>query len=408
RQRALLLRVVRIAFLVLLITVTLLTILEVTPGSESGSIALAIGWPVTLGMAVVLGVTVILVDVFTPSKKIATLSSVFLGLIIAMVATIGIGFVVDLLVNAYDVQSAGLVATVKVIIGICVAYLAITTVLQTQDDFRLVIPYVEFAKQLRGTRSVLVDSAALIDARIVEVAETGFIQSPLIIPRYVIGELQTLADLQDKMKRARGRRGLETVARLQRMGTVDIAIDERPYPTKSVDQMLVEQAREMDAIIMTSDIALSRVAAIHGVGVLNMNELANALKPSVIPGETLTVHLMREGEQPGQAVGYLEDGTMVIAEDGVDQIGHTVVLVITSAMQTSAGRLIFGKLARLDAAPAPGAPADATPEPLDQPDRTARATPQEAPEPGGAEARVPSRPGDTPQKRRRSKRNPRR
>jgi uncharacterized protein YacL len=345
RQRQLLLRVSRFAFLILFGTVALLSILSVTPSSDPADIRRAMGWwAQTLVVAAVLGVLVILIDIFTPHKKVGTLFSVFVGLLAAMLGTVAVGFIIDLLAITFDIGSRNLIATTKVLTGIGLAYLCISTVIQTQDDFRLVIPYVEFSKQIRGTRPMLLDSSALIDARIADLGQTGIIQSPVIIPSFVIAELHILADSSDKLKRARGRRGLDVIGRMQRLATLDVSLDETPVPGKAVDQMLVELARQLQATIVTADLALSRIAGIQGIRVLNLNDVANALKPAVVPGEQLSIRLLKQGEQPGQGVGYLEDGTMVVAENGRPWVGDQVMLTVTSTLQTSAGRLIFGRV----------------------------------------------------------------
>lgn len=358
-QRATILRILRMAFLVVFVTVLALSILSAGPGALPGTFQLPPYWPLILGIGLGLAGVVLLIDVSTPRKRIALLVSIFIGLVIALLATAAIAYLIDLLAVLYDIpERKGLPSVVlltKVLIGIGMAYLCITTVLQTQDDFRLVLPYVEFAKQLRGPRPLLLDSSALIDARIADLGATGIIQYPVIIPRFVIGELQLLADSSDKLRRARGRRGLEVISRLQRSG-MDVSIDETPVPGKAVDQMLVELARQMPAIIVTADVGLNRVAAIHGVKVLNLNDVANSLKPSLIPGEQFSIRLLKPGEQPGQGVGYLDDGTMVVAENGGPSIGEQVTLVVTSTLQTSAGRLIFGRVLgdAADPSPPPG------------------------------------------------------
>jgi len=341
RQRTALLRIIRLTFVVLLTTITLLTIYR----GESGQSDLLIErWPVTLAIAGLFGAIAIAIDLLTPEKKISTLFSILFGLLGALLVTAAIGFVIDVLAESYEFgQAKQLVGPVKLLIGICLAYLGITTVLQTQDDVRLVIPYVEFAKQIRGTRPLLLDTSSLIDARIVDLARTGLIQSPVVIARFVVAELQTLSDSSDKLKRARGRRGLEMTQRLQRDAGLDVSIDESIVPGKNVDQMLVELAREMQGMVVTADVALARVAEIHGIPVLNLNDVANALKPSLVPGEQLRVHLDKPGEQDGQAIGYLADGTMIVAEHASELIGGVADLEVTSSLQTSAGRMIFAK-----------------------------------------------------------------
>jgi uncharacterized protein YacL len=229
-------------------------------------------------------------------------------------------------------------------LGLCLCYLGVTTVLQTQDEFRIVIPYVEFAKQIRGVRPLVLDTSALIDGRIADVAATGLIQAPLVVPRFVLAELQLLGDSGDKLKRAKGRRGLDIVARLQRQGTLDVKLDDTPVHALSVDQMLVELSQKLGGgRLMTTDLALTRVAQIHGVMVLNLHEIANTLKPTLISGQQLLLRLVKHGEQPGQAVGYLEDGTMVVAEAAAHRIGQDTLLLVTGSMQTTAGRLVFAR-----------------------------------------------------------------
>lgn len=372
RQRNMLLWVVRFAFVFLLLAVTLARLLGVGDASNEGDKELVRLWYLTFGLAVAMAAVFVAIDLLTPRKKIATLTGVFTGLIFGLVATAALSFIIDLLASTYMLYPS-FVTMFKVLLGICLCYLGVTIVLQTKDDFRLVIPYVEFAKQLRGPRPLLLDTSALIDARIADLAQTGIIQYPVIVPRFVIAELQLLADSQDRLKRARGRRGLDVIARLQRLATLDVSIDETPIPGKAVDQMLVELAKRMEAMILTADVGMGRVASIQGVKVLNLNEVANSLKPALIPGEQLSLRLIKPGEQPQQGVGYLEDGTMVVAEDGRPYVGTQVTLTVTSSLQTSAGRLIFGRV--IDGTPAhesTGAPADtrtghdageATPEP---------------------------------------------
>ncbi len=347
RQRAFLLSLTRILFLALFATVTLLTIIKFDVGSQR-SLELTISWHITLAVAAVIASIVVLADVFTPTKKISTLFSIFFGLLGAVLATIAVGFVIDLIATSYDIKALELIGSTKVLIGIALAYLAISIVLQTQDDFRLVIPYVEFAKQLRGPRPLMLDTSALIDGRIVEVAQTGLIQSPVVVPRFVISELQMLADSADRNRRSRGRRGLDMMTRVQRFAGIDVTVDETHPGDKQrgVDEMLVELALATRSMIVTTDSGLRRVAEIRAVPVLFMADLSNALKPQLGPGDAITLRLSRKGEQLGQGVGYLEDGTMVVAEDGGDYVGQVVPLMIGSTMSTSAGRLLFARVVK--------------------------------------------------------------
>jgi uncharacterized protein YacL len=350
RQRSLLLRIVRAGYVVLLTTVTLLSIIQVSGAANPNEreVELATNWWIPLGFTVLLAAAFLAADLLTPNKKLQTVGGVILGLVAGLLATLAFSFVVDLVAASWDFPDTGVLATAKVILGISLCYLGVSTVLQTQDDFRLSIPYIEFSKQIRGQRAVLLDSSVLIDARIADVAETGIIQAPIVIPSFVIDELQLLADSSDKMKRARGRRGLEVVARLQRSVKLDVSIDETQVPGKAVDQMLVELARRSSAMIASGDTALARIAGFQNVPILNLHELANALKPAFVSGEVIVVKLVRGGEQAGQGVGYLDDGTMVIAEDGQDRIGRDTPLSVRSTLQTAAGRLVFARVVRDD------------------------------------------------------------
>ncbi|MDR7417146.1 MAG: TRAM domain-containing protein [Armatimonadota bacterium] len=198
----------------------------------------------------------------------------------------------------------------------------------------------ERSTRRRGTAKVL-DTSAIIDGRIADVVRTGFLEGPLLVPRSVLRELQAIADSSDPLRRSRGRRGLEILGRLQtELQAVQVVEDEGPG---EVDERLVRLAKAHRAGIVTTDFNLSRIAELQGVRVLNVNELSSALRPVVLPGEELTVHLVREGKEPGQGVGYLEDGTMIVVEGGKRWIGTSSEVVVTSVLQTSAGRMIFAR-----------------------------------------------------------------
>lgn len=403
--RRTLLTILRGAFVTLVLVVITFYIIDLgknAPADKTNWEDLLIrGWQYVFifGLAIALGFLAI--DILTPGKKIATLSGVFLGLVAGVLAALAVGLVVDLLAQIYELQDNRIVNTIKVLFGVAFCYLGVSIVLQTKDDFRLVIPYVEFAKQTRGVRPLLLDTSVLIDGRFLEVAETAIIQSPVVIPRFVIAELQTLADSSERLKRTRGRRGLEVVGKMQRSPRLDVSVDESPVPGKSVDQMLVELARQLTGSILTTDIALARVGKIHGVPVINLNDVALAMKPSFIPGEKLRVTLIKPGEQPEQAVGYLEDGTMIVAENGRAYVGKIVDLVVTTSLQTSAGKLIFARI-----------PDGSTVEDWDEPgsDEDADHAPRAGA--GGHDPESPDRPDDetdpASRRSRRAARNPRR
>lgn len=191
----------------------------------------------------------------------------------------------------------------------------------------------------------VVDTSAIIDARLADICETGWIDGPLIIPTFVLIELQHIADSTDPQKRSRGRRGLDALERIKETGKVEVRLLDQDYPEiKEIDAKLVRLCRDLGAKLITTDYNLNKVARLKGVEVLNVNEVALALRPIVSPGETLRVHLNKEGKEKHQGVGYLEDGTMVVVENGRPFIGREVDVVVTSLLQTPAGRIVFAQL----------------------------------------------------------------
>jgi uncharacterized protein YacL len=236
----------------------------------------------------------------------------------------------------------------KVLLGASAVFMCVSFILQTKDDFRFVIPYVEFSKQTKGARPILLDTSVIIDGRIADIAETRILESEVIVPRFVLAELQTIADSNDKLKRNRGRRGLDVLNRLQSSQAIEIRIfdphEQTVQDASGVDAKLVALGDHLDARVVTNDYNLNKIAKLRGVDVININDLANALKPVVLPGETMNVKIIKPGEESGQGVGYLDDGTMVVVEQGREAIGRSVGLTVTSVLQTSAGRMIFGRL----------------------------------------------------------------
>ncbi len=328
------------------------------PRLESGPLA-GLNQYIVLAFAVA-AVVIIAMDVFfIPRKSLLAISGLFFGLVVGMVLTYGISLVIDLVITSnvpegLTPSEQSIVSAVKLAIGVICCYLVVSFILQTKDDVRFVIPYVEFAKQAKGNRPLILDTSVIVDGRIADIAKTKIFQSELIVPRFVLHELQTIADSSDRLKRARGRRGLDMLNKLQSDESIDIQIlDAEADPSAKdagVDEMLVDLALQLGGKVVTNDYNLNKIAQLRGVSVININDLANALKPVVLPGETLSVKVIKPGEEPGQGVGYLDDGTMVVAEGARDRIGETVELTITSVLQTSAGRMIFG---RLDGVPIP-------------------------------------------------------
>ncbi len=197
----------------------------------------------------------------------------------------------------------------------------------------------------------ILDTSVIIDGRIADVCEAGFLEGTLLIPQYVLRELHQIADSSDTLKRNRGRRGLDVLGKLQRMPKVRTELHDLDFPhIREVDRRLIETARAVSGTIVTNDYNLNKVAELHGMRVLNVNELANALRPVFLPGEVLQVHVLREGKEPGQGVAYLDDGTMVVIDQGKKYLGQTIHVTVTSVLQTAAGRMIFTRLGDEEAA----------------------------------------------------------
>ncbi len=195
-----------------------------------------------------------------------------------------------------------------------------------------------------GNTKVL-DTSVIIDGRIADITETGFVEGPILIPQFVLSELQHIADSSDPIKRTRGKRGLEILHHIQKQVNVDVRIVDTDYPNiKDVDSKLIELAKEVNGKIITNDSNLNKVAELQGIEVLNINQLANSLKPVVLPGEEINVKVLKEGKEMGQGVAYLDDGTMIVVDNGKRQIGKNVDVVVTSVLQTPAGRMIFARL----------------------------------------------------------------
>lgn len=196
-----------------------------------------------------------------------------------------------------------------------------------------------------GLSCKILDTSVIIDGRIADLCETGFLEGTFIIPHFILNELQHIADSSDSMKRARGRRGLDVLNRIQKMSELDIRIVEDDFPAiKEVDDKIVALAKQMNYKVITNDLNLNKVAEFQGVKVLNINELSNALKPVVLPGETMKVFILKEGKESGQGIAYLDDGTMIVVDDARRWIGKNVEVIVTSVLQTTAGRMIFTRL----------------------------------------------------------------
>lgn len=242
-------------------------------------------------------------------------------------------------------MSENVIYSLRVILTLIFCYLGMIVAIRGRDEFNIIVPYVKFARQDQREEFTILDTSVIIDGRIADICKTKFLEGRFIIPRFVLKELQQIADSHDPLKRARGRRGLDILGKIQKDTDIDVKIHNEDFPEiKEVDSKLVRLAKVLGAKIFTNDYNLNKVAEIQGVKVLNVNELANSLRPVVLPGEMLEVRLVREGKEYNQGVGYLEDGTMVVVDNGRRFIGQNLQVVVGSVLQTAAGRMIFAKL----------------------------------------------------------------
>ena len=228
-------------------------------------------------------------------------------------------------------------------------------------------------------RYKILDTSVIIDGRIADVCETGFIDGTLVIPQFVLKELQLVADSSDSLKRNRGRRGLDILQKIKKMSGIEVTVSDADFPgVHEVDLKLIELARTLRGKIVTNDFNLNKVAQLRGVDVLNINELANSLKPVVLPGEFMKVFILKEGKEYNQGVAYLDDGTMVVVDNARKMISKTIDIVVTSVLQTTAGKMIFGR--HIDPGMAATAPAVAAPEAREENGRSARTSPSPQPQ----------------------------
>ncbi len=305
-------------------------------------------WPI-MGMAgamLVVGVESVLTRRYS-----ALVPTVVLGLFLGIAMAQVFSFVPDAIVARFDrlQVSVGLEGAAENVLKATFfaffIYLGIALLLRAQPAFRFITPFLDFIrKQARAPKPLILDTSVIIDGRIADISETGLIDNPLVIPKFVLQELQDIADSPDKLKRSRGRHGLEMLNRLQRNDGIDIEVNDSIVPSVGgVDNKLVRLAKRLDGKIVTNDYNLSKIAQLQGVSVVNVNDLAGALRPVVLPGEEIGLKIIKAGEEAGQGVGYLDDGTMVGVENAREKVGGEMRVLVTSVFRTSAGKMLFGK-----------------------------------------------------------------
>ena len=296
---------------------------------NSGEVGLAVG----AGFSIV----IILLEMMMQRVSVRGLSSMVFGLVLGLL----MAKIVSNAFSLFPIDKSVLSLT-NIILTLSFCYLGAALALRGRDEFNIIIPYVKLKKESEISEVVVLDTSAIIDGRILDICKTNFLEAKLIAPRFVLRELQIIADSSDSIKRQRGRRGLEILHSLQR--EVNITVEEEDFPEISdVDAKLVRLAKLIGAKIVTVDFNLNRVASLQGVKILNINELSNVLKTVVLPGEKLEIKIIKEGKEHNQGVGYLDDGTMVVVENGRKLIGETLSVTVTSALQTQAGKMIFAK-----------------------------------------------------------------
>jgi uncharacterized protein YacL len=318
-----------------------------TGDSESNRVAI---W-VIFGIFLFGSVGTIIADLLITNKRIDMISSVYFGLVVGLFLTYVLNVALTPVFGMLEAQSLGirpefLRSVIVTFIGASVCYSCISLLWQTKEDFRFVIPYVEFSKDVKGLKPYVLDTSVVIDGRIADIIDTGILDNQLVMPRFVLAELQGIADSSDKMRRSRGRRGLDVLDRLRNNPSIDFKVYDRELPEmqgQPVDMKLLILARHLEGKVVTGDFNLNKVAKLQNVPVINLNEIANSLKPVFLPGEKIKLKVVKAGEGPGQGVGYLDDGTMIVIEDGRPHIGKEIEITVTSMLQTSAGRMVFGK-----------------------------------------------------------------
>ena len=285
------------------------------------------------------GIALIFVESSLRHVSVRGLSSMVFGLLLGLVMAHLISNILSILPLGEYVQSL-----TRVILTLTFSYMGAMMAMRGKDEFNLIIPYVRFKRQDVKEDLLLLDTSVIIDGRVMDIYKTNFLDGRLVVPRFVLQELQKISDSADSVKREKGRRGMEILRLMQKDEAIDIRIHDDDMPAElPVDTKLVRLARILEAKICTMDYNLNRIASIESIGVLNINDLVNSVKSVVFQGEELDIRLTKEGKEPHQAVGYLDDGTMVVVSDARKWIGQKVKVIVTSVLQTQAGRMIFAK-----------------------------------------------------------------
>jgi uncharacterized protein YacL len=326
-----------------ILTVNLLRVLFVTFCAAIGaSVSSEVQGNLWSGLiiGITAGLIIVLADRLLKGFSLRAFSSATFGALL--------GLIFGNLLLASDVlhyQSETVQWMARLIVYAAFGYLGMMLAMRSnRDEFSLIIPYVRFSRQAMEREPIVVDTNVIIDGRIADLCATGFLSHSLIVPRFVLGELQLLADARDPIKRERGRRGLEILNQLQQSSDIELTIRESADDGEPVDSRLVRTAKVLQARLLTNDNALCQVARLQQVPALNLNDLSRALRPALVAGDEIELSLVKEGREPHQAVGYLPDGTMIVVNQARPLLGKSAKVTVASALQTAAGRLIFAKL----------------------------------------------------------------
>src|SRR5271167_450465 len=310
-------------------------------------------WPAA-GAGLLFGLAVVLFEVRLRSVSLKRLIGAVIGSILGIIGAYLFSLVIKDSIQAGPTQSF-----LQLFVMLLMAYVGLVVGAGKGELLNLAALGGIFGGEKQSKKSYkILDTSVIIDGRIADIAETGFLDGVIVLPQFVLRELQLVADSADSMKRNRGRRGLDILQRIQKIATLTVQIVEDDFPAvREVDLKLIELAKVYEGKIVTNDFNLNKVAQLQGVEVLNINELANSLKPIVLPGEVMKVFILKEGKEYNQGVAYLDDGTMVVVDNARKMIGKTIDISVTSVLQTTAGKMIFGKwdertMARTESRPA--------------------------------------------------------
>lgn len=297
------------------------------------------GWPVKLAIALVIGVAIIFLESSVRSISAKQVAGGALGALFGVLFALIVGIPLAKIPMEPATQ-----AFWQSLVFLLFTYMGLMLGWKRGEWFDPLSVVAYFHGTTTTKNLKILDTSVIIDGRVADICETGFMDGTLVIPQFVLKELQQVADSADSLKRNRGRRGLDILQKVQKMSGIDVIVTELDFPeVKEVDLKIIELAKEMDAKIVTNDFNLNKVAQVQGVQVLNINELANALKPVVLPGEFMRVFILKEGKEYNQGVAYLDDGTMVVVDNARKLLGKNVDITVTSVLQTTAGKMIFGK-----------------------------------------------------------------